>query len=376
MAELSYNKELARNQILRLRKILAELPPYVKPFIRSIEQTTQPRTRIGYAYDLQHFLEYLLEVNPAIRSHAEKISEITLADLDQLQSPDFDDYLDYLSYYVRNGREYTNDARSKKRKLCALRVFFAYLYNHDLIHENVTTKVKMPKIHEKTIVRMEANEVADFLDNVEYGTRLTDRQQKFHEKTEPRDLAMMTLMLSTGIRVSELVGLNIRDVDFENDRIKVTRKGGNEAFVFFSDEAETYLRSYMEIRQKIEAKPGHEDALFLSSQRRRISVRAMENLVKKYASVTTPMKHITPHKLRSTYGTELYQETGDIYLVADVLGHKDVNTTKKHYAAMDEMKKRNARNIVTLRENDTPGKTNSDNQETSGNPSEKNREKV
>ena len=76
----------------------------------------------------------------------------------------------------------------------------------------------------------------------------------------------------------------------------------------------------------------------------------MENLVKKYAQITTPLKHITPHKLRSTYGTELYQETGDIYLVADVLGHKDVNTTKKHYAAMDEQKKRAARNIVTLRE--------------------------
>ena len=140
------------------------------------------------------------------------------------------------------------------------------------------------------------------------------------------------------------------DVDFENDRIKVTRKGGNEAFVFFSDEAEAYLKDYLKERTKVVTKEGHENALFLSSQNRRISVRAMENLVKKYAQITTPLKHITPHKLRSTYGTELYQETGDIYLVADVLGHKDVNTTKKHYAAMDEQKKRAARNIVTLRE--------------------------
>lgn len=348
MSDESYSKELAKSQILRLRNILNELPPYVKLFMRNIEQTTQPRTRIGYAYDIKYFFEFLLSSNPALKDKT--LAQISFDDLNNLTAMDFDEYMDYLSLYTRDGREYTNDARSKKRKLCALRVFFAYLYNNDMIKENVTTKVKMPKIREKAIIRMEANEVADYLDNVEFGSKLTARQQKFHEKSATRDLAIMTLMLSTGIRVSELVGLNINDVDFENDRIKVTRKGGNEAFVFFSDEAETYLKDYLKERTKVVTKEGHENALFLSSQNRRISVRAMENLVKKYAQITTPLKHITPHKLRSTYGTELYQETGDIYLVADVLGHKDVNTTKKHYAAMDEQKKRAARNIVTLRE--------------------------
>ena len=81
-----------------------------------------------------------------------------------------------------------------------------------------------------------------------------------------------------------------------------------------------------------------------------MSVRSAEKMVKKYASVVTPLKHITPHKLRSTYGTHLYQETGDIYLVADVLGHSDVNTTKKHYAAIDEDRRRAARKAVKLRE--------------------------
>jgi len=95
---------------------------------------------------------------------------------------------------------------------------------------------------------------------------------------------------------------------------------------------------------------GSEDALFLSLQKKRIGVRAVENMVKKYASAVTPLKHITPHKLRSTYGTNLYRETGDIYLVADVLGHEDVNTTKKHYAALEEERRRSARNRVHLRE--------------------------
>ena len=95
---------------------------------------------------------------------------------------------------------------------------------------------------------------------------------------------------------------------------------------------------------------GHEEALFLSMQKKRIAVRSVENLVKKYAKVVTPLKKITPHKLRSTYGTTLYRETGDIYLVADVLGHSDVNTTKKHYAALEDERRRSARNKVTLRE--------------------------
>jgi integrase len=81
-----------------------------------------------------------------------------------------------------------------------------------------------------------------------------------------------------------------------------------------------------------------------------MGVQAIENMVKKYTSQVTPNKKITPHKLRSTYGTSLYKETGDIYLVADVLGHKDVNTTKKHYAAIDDDRRRKAASVVKLRE--------------------------
>ena len=113
---------------------------------------------------------------------------------------------------------------------------------------------------------------------------------------------------------------------------------------------EDALLDYMDERKHIIAEPGHEDALFLSLQRRRINVRSVENMVKKYARVVTPLKKITPHKLRSTYGTNLYRSTGDIYLVADVLGHSDVNTTKKHYAALEDERRRSARNKVKLRE--------------------------
>jgi site-specific recombinase XerD len=106
----------------------------------------------------------------------------------------------------------------------------------------------------------------------------------------------------------------------------------------------------MDERQHKIPATGHENAFFLSMQNKRLSVRSVEKLVKKYASKVTSLKKITPHKLRSTYGTNLYKETGDIYLVADVLGHKDVNTTKKHYAAIDDSRRRMAASAVKLRE--------------------------
>ena len=207
----------------------------------------------------------------------------------------------------------------------------------------------MPKVHDQAIVRLETNEVAEFLDNVESGNKLTANQLKRHKKLKCRDLALLTLLLGTGIRVSECVGLDIDNVDFDNDRIKVIRKGGSESFVYFSDEVHTALADYMEERKLLNPEPEHKNALFISPKNKRLCVRSVELLVKKYAHTVTTVKHITPHKLRSTYGTNLYQETKDIYLVADVLGHKDVNTTRKHYAELVDENKRRAKDIVRLR---------------------------
>ena len=205
-------------------------------------------------------------------------------------------------------------------------------------------------LHEKNIVRLDVDEVAILLDEVESGEKLTKRQQAYHEKTKVRDLAILTLMLGTGIRVSECVGLDMDDVDFKNNGIKIHRKGGKEVIVYFGEEVCEALLNYMEERENITPVEGHANALFLSMQNKRISVRSVENLVKKYSKLVTNLKNITPHKLRSTYGTNLYRETGDIYLVADVLGHKDVNTTKKHYAALEDERRRTAAKYVRLRE--------------------------
>ena len=343
-----YHEQSDINNTLKLREITATLPPFCREFFLGIKDTTSPRTRLSYAYDLRIFFEFLHETNPYCRK--KEITDYEIGLLDMIKPIDIAEYMDHLTYYVKDGEEFTNDERGKQRKLSSLRSMYKYFYRTERIEKNPAALVDMPKLHEKEIIRLDIGEVASLLDNVENGEKLTRKQLEYHEKTKVRDLALMTLLLGTGIRVSECVGLDIDDVDFNNNGILIKRKGGYEQIVYFGDEVETVLKDYMEKRHHIIPETGHERALFLSLQNKRLSVRSVEKLVKKYAQTVTNLKKITPHKLRSTFGTNLYNETGDIYLVADVLGHKDVNTTKKHYAAQDRERLRRAANAVKLRE--------------------------
>lgn len=356
MPALTYHEQKDIENIKHLRELMAELPPFCRDFFRGIEPQTSTRTRIAYAYDLRIFFEFLKQTNPAVQKLLREkgtgsITSLPLSVLDQLELMDLEEYMEYLKCHsTEHNEESMNQERGIKRKLASLKSFYNYFYQHQRISKNIASLVKMPKLHEKAIIRLEVDEVAKLLDLVEAGEKLTERQKIYHEQTKVRDLALLSLLLGTGIRVSECVGLNLTDVDMENCGIKIVRKGGKEAILYFSDEVGKALVDYLEEREMILPLPGHEDALFLSMQKKRMSVRSIENLVKKYAQLVTPLKKITPHKLRSTYGTNLYQETGDIYLVADVLGHNDVNTTKKHYAALEVERRRRARNIVKLRE--------------------------
>ena len=351
MAEKTYTEQQNIKYKKKLNELLDILPDFCTQYFDSLEFNKQPRTKIAYAMDIKGFFEFLIECIPKFSSYAMK--DFKPQDLEKIDGTDITRYLRHVKLYKKNGRDITNSESAAKRKLCALRRFYEYYCRYEIISLNPTIKVDMPKIHEKAIIRMEPNEVAEFLDNVESGNKLTKTQLQSHEKLKTRDLALLTLMLGTGIRVSECVGLDINDVDFDNDRIRVIRKGGSESFVYFGDEVREALLNYLEERKNLTPDVGHENALFISAKKKRLCVRSVELLVKKYAQTVTTVKHITPHKLRSTYGTNLYQESQDIYLVADVLGHKDVNTTRKHYAEIVEENKRSARNIVKLRKGDT-----------------------
>lgn len=334
---------------LLLRQLIKELPPFAAEFFRGIENDTLVRTRYAYAGDLRNFFRYLTAELPAFNGR--DIVSITLSDLDTVTATDIEMYLAHVSYYIDDDqREVINRDRAKARKLSTLRSFYKYFLKKEKIKNNPAALVDIPTIRERAIIRLEPNEVADLLDVVQNGDGLTERQKKYHARTEKRDLAILTLFLGTGIRISELVGIDMDDINFSANEFSIIRKGGSQDILVFGDEARAALLGYMIEREKIIADEGHENALFLSLQRKRITVRAVENLVGKYASIAVPLKKISPHKLRSTYGTTLYRETGDIYLVADVLGHKDVNTTRKHYAAASEDRRRLAAKVVKLRE--------------------------
>jgi site-specific recombinase XerD len=288
------------------------------------------------------------ENNPICKKMNIRDFPITL--LDEIRPSDIEEYIYHLRVYEKDGTVHSNEERGLKRKLASLRTFYNYYFKNEMIDTNPAFKVAMPKIHDKTIVRLDVDEMVTMLDKVESGEDLSKKQINYHEKTKTRDLALITLLLGTGIRVSECVGININDIDWNNMGVKVHRKGGAEVVVYFGDEVAIALNDYYEERKGITPVAGNEEAFFLSMQRKRIGVRAVENLVKKYAKLVTNVKNITPHKLRSTYGTNLYRETGDIYLVADVLGHKDVNTTRKHYAQLEDERRREAAKHVHLRE--------------------------
>ena len=343
---MGYYDEKEKENTFKLRELLSTLPPFCKDFFRSIEPRTTSRTRLAYAYDLHVFFNFLSEKNPSFKD------KIELSDIDKITFLDIEEYMEYLKYYKNPDElEKSNSVSGIKRKIATLRSFYKYYYNNDLIKNNPAAKITLPKLRDNDIIRLDVNEVVDLIDTVVSGHELTDKEEIYHKKLSIRDLAIISLMLGTGIRVSECVGINLSDIDMKNTAIRIKRKGAKTATIFFSDEVKIYLEKYISERQKIEnVDEKSEDALFLSMQKKRISVRAVEKLVKKYAGKVTPLKHITPHKLRSTFGTNLYEETDDIYLVASVLGHNDVNTTKKHYAALEDNKKRLSRNIVKLKE--------------------------
>lgn len=344
---MTYSEDVKNRLTLKLRELMGELPDFCREFFLSLANSREIRTRVAYAYDLRIFFNYIAEE----KLRGKDIKDITIEDLAQVTASDINEFMSYTEYYLNaEGEEKTNHENGKSRKLAAVRGLFKYFYRMEKIPGNPAELVNKPKIHEKEIIRLEPNETAELLDVIEKGEKLTEGEKRYFNKNGKRDLAIVTLLLGTGIRVSECVGIDIDDVDFEVNGVKVTRKGGNEMVVYFGEEVEKALRDYIEERNKIKAQQGSEKALFLSIQNKRIGVRSVEKLVKKYAQKVTTLKKISPHKLRSTYGTALYNETGDIYLVADVLGHKDVNTTKKHYAQMQDDNRRRAARAVKLRD--------------------------
>lgn len=332
----------------KIAELLEELPSFCEDYFIGIEGRTSTQTRLKYAYDLRIFFDFLVKK----RFRNLEVLDLSLEELKQVTHYDIELFVSYLSHYRFRDKHLSCDERAKARKLSAVRALFKYFFNKGLLDKDDSAKVSTPKLHDKEIIRLDSDEVSELINVAETGNGLTKHASGYHNKTKVRDTAILTLFLGTGIRISELVGLDNDSFDFEENSFVVTRKGGNRAILFFSDEVKYALQEYIAEKNNDSKVPKEENAFFLSMQYKRINVRTVEILVKKYSKMVSPLKKITPHKLRSTYGTRLYNETGDIYIVADVLGHRDVNTTKKHYAAITEDNRRMVADKVKLRKED------------------------
>lgn len=349
MENNNYFEERNEKTYAKIDKLINDLPNFCENYFIGIEPTTSALTRLNYAYDLRLFFEYLLQNNGKF-SNIQNIKDFTLNNFMQISSLDIEKFLSWLNVYRINGKKRFNTEKGKSRKLSSIKSLYKYCFKKDMITINTSEKVSAPKLHDKAILRLEPDEMVKVLDEVESKSGFSKRQQSYLSNTKKRDEAIFFLFLGTGIRISELVGLNIDDVNLEINSFKVTRKGGNSTILYFTDEVKEKLEAYLLERNQILKNDSDEQSLFVSLQKKRISVRAVQNIVKKYAQIAVPLKNITPHKLRSTFGTNLYKETNDIYMVATLLGHKDINTTRKHYAAINDDMKREATKSIKLKQ--------------------------
>ena len=327
-----------------INNLLNDMPDFIMDFVYNTGKSYA--TKLEYCRDAGIFLDFMVNYLPEHEGKTKK--DITLEDLANVSVLDVQRYLGLY-------KQPDMPLSTAKRKRASLSRMYGYFVNIDKIKANPVLKTDPIKVPEKNVIFLTNDEQKLFLDTIRSGNGLEGDAAKKHYLYVVRDSAMFLLMLDTGLRVSEMLGTDLIDFDLEECSVSVIRKGGDKDTVYFSDECRTYLEDYFldqKTKYRLEKQKDLHFPAFTTTTGKRLGVRAVEKLVKHYIEVCLPQRYseITPHKLRSTYGTALYRETGDIYLVADVLGHKDVNTTRKHYAAQFEDSRKHAANVVTLRE--------------------------
>ena len=172
----TYHEQKDVENILRLREVLTTLPPFCRDYFRAIDTTTTTKTRISYAYDIRIFFQFLLDENPAFKNY--KMTDFTVDVLDQIKALDLEEYQEYLKVYQAGEKTETNGERGLKRKISALRSFYAYFYKREMIETNPTVLIDVPKIHDKSIIRLDTDEVALLLDYIEHcGDQLTGHKR-------------------------------------------------------------------------------------------------------------------------------------------------------------------------------------------------------
>ena len=279
-----------------------------------------PRTVEQYEIDLMLFFKYLKATRNGLPLGGEDFDNMTIYELDH----DFAASVtktEVMSFLVFATNERENSARTRARKLSSLRAFYRYYCGTMMrFKDNPTANIDSPKIPKTLPKHLSADESVELLRAVN-----SDDESRFKE----RNFCIITLFLNCGMRLSELVGLNVGDLDRELRSMRVMGKGAKERIIYLNDACRSALTAYFAVRDK-EPAGGHRNALFLSSRHKRISKQMVQTVVYKYLDAAGfDNRGLSVHKLRHTAATLMYQ-TGkvDIRVLKDILGHEQLNTTQ------------------------------------------------
>ncbi len=332
-----YKVEMQLQDIEKTEQLLSILPPFCRDFYTGRNTRLEAKSQYNYACKMKKFLEYLHENNSYFG--AKEIKDITLNDLSMLSSRDMEEYTYHLK---RNGMQ----GSSIKNNMACLSAYFSYFFKHGALSKNPILEIDQAKVKEKNIVYLGDTDRDKFMDALMTGEGLTKKQLDAWKKNNLRDLCMLIIMLDTGIRVSELIGLDVDDVFMNDFSLTIQRKGDKEDEVYFSDTTADILTEYLSCRDFYQP-VDNERALFLVGigkyKGTRISVRTVENITKKYAAAcgVKNFRKISPHKLRATFAMGMLKATGNISIVAEQMGHKSIKTTTIYARSTTEDKKLN-----------------------------------
>ncbi|ACL20725.1 tyrosine-type recombinase/integrase [Desulfitobacterium hafniense] len=316
------------------------LPSYAFTYINHLGVINRsPHTQKAYAQELFLFLKFICDYKPGFPPSP---SSLTIGHLQQIQHTDVEAYLNWARTQRKNG------VRALARKQAAIKSFYRYLLREDLILKDITIKLNPISQNQKAPKALEPEQIADLVDIIETGTGLSEGQLKYHLYTEKRDYAIFLTFIGTGLRLSELYGLNLQSIDFNKGCFAVIRKGNKETNIYFNTEVATAIQDYIK-NERPRYMLQHTEALFLSIQGNRMSKRAIQDLIKKYMAILQNFGHNTEgysaHKLRSTFATLLLRETENLAIVQDALGHSDPRTTRIYAKVLDEQLRRAADHI-------------------------------
>ena len=319
-------------------KIENELPKWMRGFFSYLRGNVLPKSRLSYLRDIRFFCQYLITETGL--TDADKISDIKVEDFKQVKAVDVNMFIDYCRQYTVEKDDtvvvYENGNKTLARKKSSLSVLFKQLYRQELLDKNITDgfdPIRVQKASEREIKALQDDEVMIMLDAVSTGSNLTPKERQYWEKTKKRDKAILILFLTYGLRLFELQQLNVSSFNFNRGEFKIYRKRAKEAIMPLNQSASEAVLDYIDGERPHEDKivEGHEDALFLSLQGRRLTERQIRDLVKKYSSIglaTSRKAGYSPHKLRATAATSLIGRGNSIYDVQALLDHEQVTTTQ------------------------------------------------